>query len=420
MNSGKRVEVTKGPDTGKRVAVVGGGPAGLSCAYFLRRLGHQVTLFESMPNLGGMLRYGIPEYRLPKEILDWEIQGILDLGVEVRKSVRFSQDFNVEFLLSSGYEAIFLAAGAWVSSKMRCEGEDREGVWGGIEFLRMRDLGIPVEVGKKVVVVGGGNTAIDAARTSIRLGAEVTLLYRRSRKEMPANEMEIVAAEEEGVQFHFLAAPSRVIGDEKGRAKQLEYIQMELGEPDESGRRRPVPIEGSETLLDLDTVIAAIGQKADSGIIEKDKSPRLEELTYTRWGTMDADSDTGRSNIPYLFTAGDFLTGPALVVDAIGGGRKAARAIHLYLTGQEVDVPDNIQRERMPESELRDLEGIETKGRPPMPELPVEERVQCFDESELTLTEEEALQEAGRCLQCGVTCYWRDDERRFSEEQHAV
>jgi NADPH-dependent glutamate synthase beta subunit-like oxidoreductase len=276
-----------------------------------------------------------------------------------------------------------------------------------------------VDVGKKVVVVGGGNTAIDAARTSIRLGAEVTLLYRRSRKEMPANEMEIVAAEEEGVEFHFLAAPSRVIGDENGRAKQLEYIQMELGEPDESGRRRPVPIEGSETLLDLDTVIAAIGQKADAGIIEKDKSPRLEALTYTRWGTMDADSDTGRSNIPYLFTAGDFLTGPALVVDAIGGGRKAARAIHLYLTGQAVDVPDNMQRERMPESELRDLEGIESKGRPPMPELPVEERVQTFDESELTLTEEEALKEAGRCLQCGVTCYWRDDEPRVSDEKAA-
>jgi len=420
MNSGKRVEVTQAPDTGKRVAVIGGGPAGLSCAYFLRRLGHQVTLFESMPNLGGMLRYGIPEYRLPKEILDWEIQGIIDLGVEVRKNVRFGEDFNVEFLLSSGFEAIFLAAGAWVSSKMRCEGEDREGVWGGIEFLRMRDLGIRVDVGKKVVVVGGGNTAIDAARTSIRLGAEVILLYRRSRKEMPANEMEIVAAEEEGVQFHFLAAPSRVIGDESGKAKQLEYIQMELGEPDESGRRRPVPIEGSETLLDLDTVIAAIGQKADSGIVEKERSPRLEALTYTRWGTMDADSDTGQSNIPYLFTAGDFLTGPALVVDAIGGGRKAARAIHLYLTGQEVDVPDNIQKQRIPESELRDLEGIEPKGRPPMPELPVEERVRCFDESELTLSEEEALKEAGRCLQCGVTCYWRDDEPRFSDEQHAA
>ncbi len=420
MHSGKRVEVTQGPDTGKRVAVIGSGPAGLSCAYFLRRLGHQVTLFESMPNLGGMLRYGIPEYRLPKAILDWEIQGILDLGVEVRRNVRFGEDFNLEFLLASGFEAVFLGAGAWQSSKMRCEGEDMEGVWGGIEFLRMRDLGVRVDVGKKVVVVGGGNTAIDAARTSIRLGAEVTLLYRRSRKEMPANEMEIIAAEEEGVQFHFLAAPSRVIGDENGRAKQLEYIKMELGEPDESGRRRPVPIEGSETLLDVDTIIAAIGQKADASIIEKDKSRKLEQLTYTRWGTMDADPDTGQSSIPYLFTAGDFLTGPALVVDAIGGGRKAARAIHLYLTGQEVDIPEDAQKKRIPESELGELEGIEPKGRPPMPELPVEERVQSFEESELTLTEEEAIKEADRCLQCGITCYWRDDQPRCSDEQHAA
>ncbi len=420
MNSGKRVEVTQGPDTGKRVAVIGGGPAGLSCAYFLRRLGHQVTLFESMPNLGGMLRYGIPEYRLPKKILDWEIQGILDLGVEVRKNVRFGKDFNVEFLLASGFEAIFLAAGAWVSSQMRTEGEDMEGVWGGIDFLRMRDLGVSVDVGKKVVVVGGGNTAIDAARTSRRLGAEVTLLYRRSRKEMPANVMEIVAAEEEGVQLHFLAAPSRVVGDENGRAKQLEYIKMELGEPDDSGRRRPVPIEGSETLLDVDTIIAAIGQKADSTIIEKDKSPRLEQLTYTRWGTMDANEDTGQSNLPYLFTAGDFLTGPALVVDAIGGGRKAARAIHLYLTGQAVDIPENSQKKRIPESELTDLDGIEKKGRPPMPELPVEERIQTFDESELTLTEEEALEESARCLQCGITCYWRDGQPRYDAEHSAA
>jgi formate dehydrogenase beta subunit len=419
MNSGKRVEVTQGPDTGKRVAVIGGGPAGLSCAYFLRRLGHQVTLFESMPNLGGMLRYGIPEYRLPKKILDWEIQGILDLGVEVRKNVRFGDDFNVEFLLASGFEAIFLAAGAWVSSQMRTEGEDMEGVWGGIDFLRMRDLGVTVDVGKKVVVVGGGNTAIDAARTSLRLGAEVTLLYRRSRKEMPANVMEIVAAEEEGVQLHFLAAPSRIVGDENGRAKQLEYIKMELGEPDDSGRRRPVPIEGSETLLDVDTIIAAIGQKADSGIVEKEKSPKLEQLTYTRWGTMDANGDTGQSNIPYLFTAGDFLTGPALVVDAIGGGRKAARAIHLYLTGQQVDIPKNSQKKRIPESELTDLDGIEKKGRPPMPELPVEERIRTFDETELTLTEEEALKESARCLQCGVSCYWRDDEVRYDTDDAA-
>jgi len=408
MNSGRRIQLPMAPESGKRVAVIGAGPAGLSCANYLRRLGHGVTIFESMPRLGGMLRYGIPEYRLPKKVLDWEIQGILDMGVEARTNVRFGKDFDTEFLLASGYHAVFVAAGAWISSNMRCAGEDLPGVWGGIDFLRQRDLGVRVDVGKKVVVVGGGNTAIDAARTSLRLGAQVTLLYRRSRKEMPANEMEIVAAEEEGVQFHFLAAPSRILAGEDGRASKLEYIRMELGEPDASGRRRPVPVKGSETTLDVDTVIAAIGQAADTSFL-KDRE-KLEKLQYTRWGTLDAHKVTMQTAIPYLFTAGDFLTGPALVVDAIGGGRRAARAIHLYLTGQEVTVPKNLQTQRMPETDLGGLEGIERLGRPAMPELHVPDRVDNFLEVELTLTEEEALKESQRCLQCGLTCFWTDAE----------
>ena len=417
MNSGRRVDLPVAPDSGKRVAVIGGGPAGLSCAYFLRRIGHAVTIFESMPRLGGMLRYGIPEYRLPKKTLDWEIQGILDLGVEARKNVSYGKDFDTEFLLASGYDAIFVGAGAWISSNMRCEGEDMEGVWGGIDFLRMRDLGVTVDVGKKVVVVGGGNTAIDAARTSLRLGAEVTLLYRRSRNEMPANEVEIIAAEEEGIQYHFLAAPTRVIGDENGRACKLEYIRMELGEPDASGRRRPVPVEGSETTLEVDTVIAAIGQKADVSFLKD--SNKLDKLSYTRWGTLDANELTGQTDIPYIFTAGDFLTGPALVVDAIGGGRKAARAIHLYLTGQEVTVPENVQTKRLPETDLGPLEDIERKGRPPMPELHVEERIDNFDEVDLTLTEEEVLKESERCLQCGLTCYMHEALKGSQDKEAA-
>jgi formate dehydrogenase (NADP+) beta subunit len=303
---------------------------------------------------------------------------------------------------------------------MRCEGENLAGVWGGSDFLRMRHLGISVDVGENVVVVGGGNTAIDAARTGIRLGANVTLLYRRGRSEMPASEIEVAAAEEEGVKFHFLTAPSRVVGNEKGRVKQLEYIRMELGEQDESGRRRPVAIKGTESRLDVDVVIAAIGQKVDPSFLEKIRYPKWKELRYTRWCTVQANPDTCQTDIPYLFTAGDFLTGPALVVDAIGGGRRAARAIHYYLTGQELTVPDNLQRGRIPGTEMRDLAGIERKARPCLPQLPAEERINNFDEVERTITEEEAVREAGRCLQCGLTCYWQDNAPRSDRDRKAA
>ncbi len=412
MNSGKRIEIPLAPESGKKVAIIGSGPAGLSAAFFLRRLGHTPVIFESMPKLGGMLRYGIPEYRLPNKTLQWEIDGILEMGVEARTNVKFGDDFNTGYLLAEGYNAVFIATGAWISSDMRCEGEDMDRVWGGIDFLRQRDLGIDVEVGKKVIVVGGGNTAIDAARTSLRLGAEVTLLYRRSRNEMPANEMEIVAAEEEGINFHFLAAPTKVLGDENSRANRLEYIKMELGEPDESGRRRPVPIEGSETILEADTIIAAIGQKTDVSYIEN--SPKLEKIRYTRWKTVDADEDTTQTDIPYIFTAGDYLTGPALVVDAIGGGRRAARAIHLYLNGEDVISKESLQKKRLPGTDFTNLDSITRKGRPEMPELPANERIDNFDEVELTLTEEEALKESERCLRCGLTCYWKDGENRIA------
>jgi len=408
MNTGRHVEVSVAPDTNKKIAIIGGGPAGLSCAYFLRRLGHNVTIFESMPHLGGMLRYGIPEYRLPKDTLDWEIQGILDLGIEVRKNVKFGEDFNTGFLLSLGYNAIFLAAGAWISSSMRCDGEDLEGVWGGIDYLRQRDLGIKVEVGKHVIVVGGGNTAIDAARTSLRYGADVTLLYRRSRNEMPANEVEIIAAEEEGVKFHFLAAPRNIIGDEKGKAVKLEYIKMELGEPDESGRRRPVEIPGSETILEMDTVIAAIGQKVDVSYLKN--NTKLETLRYNKWNTLDADEFLTQTSIPYLFTAGDYLTGPALVVDAIGGGRKAARSIHLYLNGEDVAIPSNTQKKRLPGTDFTDIKGIIPNDRTRLPELEVSERIDNFLEVDLVISEEDAKLESARCLQCGLLCYNHDDD----------
>ncbi len=409
MNSGKRLPVPIAPLTDKRIAVVGGGPAGLTCAFFLRRLGHEVTIFEAMPKMGGMLRYGIPEYRLPKEVLDWEINGILELGVESRCNVRFGTDFDVESLKAEGYDAIFLGIGAWKDSSLRVEGEQLQGCYTGIDFLSRLAGGEPIPTGRSAVIIGGGNTAIDCTRNLLRLGVEeVNLVYRRTRNEMPANPVEIEAAEEEGVKFTFLAAPVRVVGDESGITTHLEYLKMELGEPDASGRRRPVPIEGSETLMETDMVITAIGQSPDISFTEKLKQ-QLAELKTTRWNTIEVDPATLQSDVPYVFCAGDAATGPSLVVDAIGGGRRAARSIHQYVMEEEVKAnPGELQKNLIDETLFEFVEGLVKSKRAPMPELPVAERIKSFIEADQVLSEEAALGESMRCLFCCLTCYNRD------------
>jgi formate dehydrogenase (NADP+) beta subunit len=416
MNSGTRLPVSCAPDTGKKVAVIGGGPAGLSCAYFLRRLGHDVTIFDMMPKLGGMIRYGIPEYRLPKEVLQWEIDGILNLGVGARTNVTLGKDFTTSSLIAAGYDAIFLGIGAWKDYTLRAEGEDLKGCYTGIDFLtrfaryqQSDGTEEPVFIGKKCAVIGGGNTAIDCVRTLIRLGAEkVSIVYRRTRAEMPANEVEIVAAEHEGVKFNFLAAPTRVIGDDEGNATQLEYLKMELGEPDASGRRRPVPVEGSETVIEADMVVTAIGQGPDTSFTAT-KENRIKDIKLTRWNTIDADPEILQSNIPYIFAAGDAFTGASLVVEAIGGGRRAARAIHLYLTDQPITpVPESLHKKHIKESLFESVDGIILSERTPMPELPVKERIKTFDEADLVISESAAKHESSRCLSCCIICYNKD------------
>ncbi len=419
MERKERPEVPVLPDSGKKVAIIGGGPAGVTAAYFLRRLGHAVKIYESMPALGGMLRYGIPEYRLPKKVLDFEIQQTLDLGVDVECNIGLGKGLTIPDLEKEGYDAILLAMGAWDNSSLRLDGEDLEGVWKGTEFLQKRELGEVIDMtGQTVVVVGGGNTAMDACRSSLRNGAkEVILLYRRTRNEMPANAVEIVAAEEEGVKYHFLAAPTKLVG-EGGKLKQLEYIKMELGEPDASGRRRPVPIEGSETLMDVDVVIAAIGQRPKDDWLPEDLKER--GLTLTRWNTIEHNEVTLQTAIPHIFTCGDIQSGPGLAVAAIGNARRAARSINLYFKEADMAFPESTYYlpTKLPESGAVEVDGVSKKPMVPQPELDPHTRINSFEEVDLVVTEDLMKVEAERCLRCGTLCYWKDeDKKRFKDRK---
>jgi len=387
------------PRSGFMVAIVGSGPAGLSAAYYLSQEGHEVTIYEALPEPGGMLRYGIPDYRLPKEVLDREIATITEIGVTIKPNLALARDFTIESLLGDGFHAIFLATGAHQSQKMNVEGEDLQGVLPGTDFLRSVALGASPEVGKRVVVLGGGNTAIDAARTALRLGAEqVTIVYRRSRSEMPATGWEIEEAEEEGIGLRFLAAPVRIIGG-NGRAQGIECIKMVLGAPDASGRPRPEPVPGSEFVLAVDSVVAAIGQRPDLSFLPREGGPRTER------GNIVADPDTLLTDISGVFAGGDCMTGAATAVEAIAAGRKAATAIGRYLRGEELvgtAEPASVRK-----GQLNELVGgeefalVERRPRREAPRLRPSERRSSFREIELGYAEDMAKKEAERCLECG-------------------
>lgn len=379
------------PDTEKKVAVIGGGPAGLTAAYFLKRNGHNVTVFDMMPKMGGMLRYGIPEYRLPKALLDKEIMQIEEIGVEFKNNIKLGKDFTVESLKNE-YDAVVIAAGAWVSSKMRIDGEDLQGVIGGIDFLRDVVLGNEVNIGGKVAVVGGGNTAMDACRTAVRLGAkEVTVLYRRTRDEMPAEDIEITEAQEEGVRFNFLSSPIEFVG-ESGKLKYARIQKMRLGEPDASGRRRPEPIDGAIDNVEFDTVIMAIGQQPDLAGFEK--------IDSTKRNTIFADEETFRTSDEKIFAVGDITNrGASIAIAAIGEAQKAAVVINRYLNGENVKYKKPFRVERDLPKEF--FNKFPKAPRAKMPVLTSEERSNSFKEVACGFTEEQAKKEAMRCLECG-------------------
>jgi len=309
----------------EKVAIIGAGPAGLSCAFFLAKAGYHSVVFEAMPEPGGMFRYGIPEYRLPTKTLMHEINWILAHGVELRCDTRIGKDISFAEL-QRDYAAVFIGVGAWTGMTLRIPGEEMEGVIDGVRFLRDANMGKKIDMEGRVIIIGGGNVAMDAARVSWREGFdEVHVVYRRTRKEMPASPWEIDAAEHEGIKFQFLVAPVEVIGD-KGRMTGLKCLKMELGEPDASGRRRPVPIEGSEFVIEAENLIAAIGQRPDIKFV-----PEESELEITRWNTFAVDQETFQTNVPGIFSAGDVETGPDIAIRACANGRKAALGIARHI-----------------------------------------------------------------------------------------
>ncbi len=333
-DEGQSPLVSSGNTQGGQVAVVGSGPAGLTCAGELAKMGYDVTIFESLHKAGGVLRYGIPEFRMPRDILDSEIQYVKDLGVKIRCDVLIGKTFTIDELFKAEYKAIFIASGAGAPQFLNIEGENANGVYSANEFLTRANLmkahdeeyHTPIKVGKKVGVIGGGNVAMDSARVAVRLGVEVYLIYRRTEKEMPARIEERENAKEEGVKFKILTQPVKIKTDNEGWIKELECLQMQLGKPDESGRRRPIPVKNSDFSIPLDTLIIAIGQKPNPLIASYTKGLKTRED-----GTIIADGKTGATSIKGVFAGGDIATGAATVIEAMGAGRRAAKAMDEYI-----------------------------------------------------------------------------------------
>ncbi len=378
-------------DTGKHVAVIGGGPAGLSAAYYLRLAGHKVTIYDAMPEMGGMLRYGIPEYRLPKAVLAKEVEAIASIGVEMKNGVKLGSDTTLDELRRE-YDAVLIAVGAWKSSTVGCEGENLDGVLGGIDFLREVNMGNIPDIGRNVAVVGGGNTAMDACRTAVRCGAEnVYVIYRRTRAEAPAEDIEIEEAIEEGVQFKFLTNPAEIIG-ENGKVTAVRLQIMELGEPDASGRRSPFPVEGKFEILPIDTLISAIGQKCDP--------VGLSDVELSRRGTVTADENNCTTNLDGVFAAGDATNrGASIAIDAIAEGNRAAMAIDAYIGGRPMVFPEPYYSKRNVTAEM--LSDREKSPRAVMSVKDASYRRGNFEAVINGFTEEQARKEAARCLECG-------------------
>ncbi|RJP86298.1 MAG: 4Fe-4S ferredoxin [Desulfobacteraceae bacterium] len=398
MSDGRYLNPPKSPDTGKNVCVIGAGPGGMSCAYYLALRGYGVRIIEALPRAGGMIMVGIPRYRLPQEVIDREVAMLEELGITFCFNTRFGSDVSLGSLRQDGFDAFFFAIGAHTAYNLDLPGEKEYGVIEAIDLLKRVALGERRKPGNKALVIGGGNVAIDAARTCLRLGCqEVVIAYRRTRKEMPADVEEVEQAEEEGVQFSFLTVPLAVVGS-NDQTTGLKCLRAELVAQPGSSRMSPVPIEGSDFIIDADVIIAAVGQKVDSECMRE-----VTDLKWTRRNTIDAGKITMETSIPGIFAGGDAVTGPATVIEAIGGGKLAAEAIHRYLSGipqpKLPAVPFRRSREvflPVPAATKMVLE------RPEMPLLNLERRRTTFQQVELGYSENTVREEARRCLRCDI------------------
>lgn len=377
-------------DTGKKVAVIGGGPGGLSCAYYLAKKGHKVAIYESMPELGGMLRYGIPMYRLPKDVLNREIDLIERMGVKMLPNINVGKDISLDRIRKDN-DAVFISIGAWESSSLRCSGTELDGVYGGIDFLTRFAVNDPIRTGKRIAVIGGGNTAMDAARTSIRLGAEkVYAIYRRTKDDMPAVDIEIKEAEEEGVEFKFLLNPVEIIGD--GKVEKIKLQKMLAGEVDDRGRRSITAIDEYEE-IDVDSVIVSIGQKI--------KSDGFEDVLGNKWGNIISENGTMTTNLEGVFAGGDCVNdGASIAIEAISDGRKAASAIDKYVMGEKIDFKEKmiVSNKKLSEKEILEIPVIKAIHNR---HLDPETRKHNFEEVSKNYELEDAIEEARRCLECG-------------------